>query len=1163
MKLEKAATKNEPYGYNSELSSNDELELSIIQWQSPRYNVWLKAVAVIVVGVFLCQQVVWAGDINDILPSNKQEIETPMQTLGETQDTQQRQQELLEEQGIIEPAKEEKEEQELIAPPVTEQPAAESTTEAAAPEGAKEAESKEEELKEEGKVESEETQEIAEKVYEEVGKEIQETEPEEETEKSSLGLRETGQKAIDAVIAFLDKVRNSAGENYKKFRELLNIYNPQILAQDGFDALVSYLKNQAGSIFNCASFALGTMLGFANDARLAATAIILDILNGVLIPSAQGILKTSLFALQTVAAAIKNITLHAVQITIDELYNIATPFIAHIRNVHYVVVTKVMGGIVTYLDNTRRVFTESILDFADKWKGVVLTTEKLEGAKELSEAEQKAIRGAGLEPADYGFTTGGTEGGTVVLDAVDVYNDDEYSLVLEGNESNNSTAYAETTVTLTEAAQISFAWKVSSESNYDCLKFYIDGVEEDEISGETNWAVVTYNLEAGEHILRWEYVKDGSVSYGDDMGWVGEVTLEAAPTIAESDNTLSYLDEYGNTYTIDYYEEDDGTAYISKYDESDSLIGYRILGTDGIAEDYDADGNLVNQGTYAKDWDNVSVKYTGYLTDGTTFDSNEDSDDLFEFTLGYGEVIEGFDEAVRGMMIGEKITVVIPPGKAYGLEGESAHDLASKTLIFDITVVKINDESLTEETTETPQTPEEIAAAQEETAIKTAEEDLAELLDLYSPYIAELLGLTGDSYITVKSIEAVTWDDSSLGWTSDEAPAQGSVEGYKIILMYNGRTYEYHAATDGAAILDPEVKKNILAEKAIRDRELERRSVRPSAGRSILNDISSRSFSLDDTLDANGNGILDYLEHSLVRHLVDEIDMILADTKTSQSEYEKALSEQERQARERESTPDDATPSPKEEEPLPEITGGALTEEELDMAQAKIKAYKDSIKEIQDKEIDAASKEEVLEGLLNEYETIFSSLPEGHNFTHINFEPLIFDNTSLATAIEKANEAISVLEENIASKNHEAIADNVTKNVPEINEAKNGLDNYISSLNGRLTQLEAQIDAINDYMGVKEQERLAAEAKELRLVNQCYADRETLMAAVRELAATLAEKPPLALRGCKEMITYARDHTVADGLNYVATWNAAMLLSTDLDEALAAGREKRAAKFRD
>src|SRR5487761_2427411 len=88
-------------------------------------------------------------------------------------------------------------------------------------------------------------------------------------------------------------------------------------------------------------------------------------------------------------------------------------------------------------------------------------------------------------------------------------------------------------------------------------------------------------------------------------------------------------------------------------------------------------------------------------------------------------------------------------------------------------------------------------------------------------------------------------------------------------------------------------------------------------------------------------------------------------------------------------------------------------------------------------------------------------------------------------------------------------------------------------------------------------------AWDLRLVNQCSPDREALAAAMRELAATLAAKPPLALRGCKEMITYTRDHTVADGLNYVATWNAAMLLSTDLDEALAAGREKRAAKFRD
>jgi enoyl-CoA hydratase len=88
------------------------------------------------------------------------------------------------------------------------------------------------------------------------------------------------------------------------------------------------------------------------------------------------------------------------------------------------------------------------------------------------------------------------------------------------------------------------------------------------------------------------------------------------------------------------------------------------------------------------------------------------------------------------------------------------------------------------------------------------------------------------------------------------------------------------------------------------------------------------------------------------------------------------------------------------------------------------------------------------------------------------------------------------------------------------------------------------------------------EAQEIRLVNRCYATREELAAGVAAIAASIAAKSPLAVRGCKEMITYARDHSVADGLNYIATWNAAMLLSQDLDEALAAGREKRPPVFK-
>jgi enoyl-CoA hydratase/carnithine racemase len=89
------------------------------------------------------------------------------------------------------------------------------------------------------------------------------------------------------------------------------------------------------------------------------------------------------------------------------------------------------------------------------------------------------------------------------------------------------------------------------------------------------------------------------------------------------------------------------------------------------------------------------------------------------------------------------------------------------------------------------------------------------------------------------------------------------------------------------------------------------------------------------------------------------------------------------------------------------------------------------------------------------------------------------------------------------------------------------------------------------------------EACEIRLVNRCYDTHEALLAGARELAATIAARSPLSVRGAKEMITYARDHSVADGLNHVATWNAAMLLSADLPEALLAMREKRPPRFPD
>lgn len=91
----------------------------------------------------------------------------------------------------------------------------------------------------------------------------------------------------------------------------------------------------------------------------------------------------------------------------------------------------------------------------------------------------------------------------------------------------------------------------------------------------------------------------------------------------------------------------------------------------------------------------------------------------------------------------------------------------------------------------------------------------------------------------------------------------------------------------------------------------------------------------------------------------------------------------------------------------------------------------------------------------------------------------------------------------------------------------------------------------------------ADEAVRCGLANAVHPDRDALLAAVRALAREIARKSPLAVRGTKEMLNYSRDHSVADGLNQVATWNAAMLLSADLNEALTALRERRLPRFPD
>jgi len=97
----------------------------------------------------------------------------------------------------------------------------------------------------------------------------------------------------------------------------------------------------------------------------------------------------------------------------------------------------------------------------------------------------------------------------------------------------------------------------------------------------------------------------------------------------------------------------------------------------------------VGLGAIAKAGDHVKVHYTGWLTTGKKFDSSVDANQPFEFTLGQGEVIKGWDEGVAGMKVGGKRQLRIPPELAYGETGFKNVIQPNATLIFDIQLLAV------------------------------------------------------------------------------------------------------------------------------------------------------------------------------------------------------------------------------------------------------------------------------------------------------------------------------------------------------------------------------------------------------------------------------------------------------------------------------------------
>jgi len=98
----------------------------------------------------------------------------------------------------------------------------------------------------------------------------------------------------------------------------------------------------------------------------------------------------------------------------------------------------------------------------------------------------------------------------------------------------------------------------------------------------------------------------------------------------------------------------------------------------------------VGTGDEAKDGDHVKVHYTGWFTSGKKFDSSVDAHQPYSFTLGKGEVINGWDEGVTGMKVGGKRQLRIPPELAYGDVGYKTIVPPNATLIFDVQLLAVS-----------------------------------------------------------------------------------------------------------------------------------------------------------------------------------------------------------------------------------------------------------------------------------------------------------------------------------------------------------------------------------------------------------------------------------------------------------------------------------------
>jgi PKD repeat protein len=179
-----------------------------------------------------------------------------------------------------------------------------------------------------------------------------------------------------------------------------------------------------------------------------------------------------------------------------------------------------------------------------------------------------------LDNAELNWTTGGDTkwfGQTETY----VYDNDSAQSAPMGNLQST---YIQTEVT--GPGNLTFYWKVSSEADYDFLRFFLDGIEQANISSEVDWHQMSYDISDGNHMLKWSYTKDEYVKAGSDCGWLDKVVSVAESNLVAIPKPDHKYNNVGSQYPCTTYlngslsYDPDGFIINYTWDFGDGEVGY-------------------------------------------------------------------------------------------------------------------------------------------------------------------------------------------------------------------------------------------------------------------------------------------------------------------------------------------------------------------------------------------------------------------------------------------------------------------------------------------------------------------------------------------------------------------------------------------------------------